>query len=649
MNIFDNIYQPKSSIATNSGSKRFFQPKLTINTPGDPYEQQADAMAEQVMRMKDPFIQPKPFITIQRKCAHCEEEEKNMQRKDNGQGETKEQDGFENYINNLQSSGQPMPAEVRNFYEPRFGYDFSSVKLHTDSMAAKSAQSINALAYTSGNNIVFNNGQYSPESESGKKLLAHELTHIVQQKAGRKMIQRACDPQDLPQYDKIAAQIPQLSLFQNVPVHADAIHTPQETRTMANDVITQARSRDDCLYYIRQLHLLFSTNESPPANIAAIWGPRLADAAQAEQARLGTPQGQQNANFEETLSANPARQWTPHTGQGGKIYNVDSTSLSNIVVKVKIKLSGQQQLVNQAKALEDGIEKRASRLGYTIDVEFVNSTGADVFEANVDTSQWPTSGNFSGDVEVMTHEVHHLLNLPDRYNYIESHSGNQEMYVANRIHWFVEEFNRPPDPNRFISFMGEGNLVTDIDICTVIQSGNVASCITQRQALRSTALTTKLRAGNKAQRVKEVLTGIIPVTLLDPRADPTTLPLAQDRIRRTAANIFGQAISDSDIETALDRMRWNLFSGQINMENVTDPQCQNDTIAIMNQPPTFIICPAFPGLAQDVQEREFIRMSYRMYQEFSTTGVRLRMLGNPMDPADAVKWAEFVVTAYNRI
>src|SRR5262249_51142380 len=76
--------------------------------------------------------------------------------------------------------------------------DFSDVKIHTDHAASKSAQSINALAYTTGNNIVFNQNQFSPESESGKKLLAHELTHVVQQQSGiaPKMIQceRELDP-----------------------------------------------------------------------------------------------------------------------------------------------------------------------------------------------------------------------------------------------------------------------------------------------------------------------------------------------------------------------------------------------------------------------------------------------------------------------
>ncbi len=168
---------------TTPKANLFIQPKLTINQPNDPYEQEADAMADKVMRMKQPGIQlkPMPISSVQRKCAHCEDEEK-MQRKEMNGNETAADNNLESYVGSLSNAGQYLPNEVRNFYEPKFGYDFSNVKVHTDGTAAKSAQSINALAYTSGNNIVFNNGQYAPGSDSGKRLLGHELTHVVQQK-----------------------------------------------------------------------------------------------------------------------------------------------------------------------------------------------------------------------------------------------------------------------------------------------------------------------------------------------------------------------------------------------------------------------------------------------------------------------------------
>ena len=163
----------------------FVQPKLAINNPNDAYEQEADAAADKIMHMQQPFIQSKamPLTFLQRKCAYCEEEEKKMQRKEINTKQATVNNSLENYVSTLSGGGKPLPNEVRNFYEPYFGYDFSNVKVHTDTVAAKSAQSINALAYTSGNNIVFNSGQYNPQTGAGKKLLAHELTHITQQNA----------------------------------------------------------------------------------------------------------------------------------------------------------------------------------------------------------------------------------------------------------------------------------------------------------------------------------------------------------------------------------------------------------------------------------------------------------------------------------
>ncbi len=81
----------------------------------------------------------------------------------------------------LRDPGAPLDQAARAFFEPRFGHDFSQVRVHTDTRAAESAQAVNAQAYTVGGDIVFGAGQYSPRSESGRHLLGHELTHVVQQ------------------------------------------------------------------------------------------------------------------------------------------------------------------------------------------------------------------------------------------------------------------------------------------------------------------------------------------------------------------------------------------------------------------------------------------------------------------------------------
>lgn len=88
----------------------------------------------------------------------------------------------------LHSSGQPLDAATRAFMEPRFGHDFSQVRVHTDSKAAESARAVNALAYTVGRDVVFGEGQYVPVTPIGKRLIAHELTHTIQQgKAGSRV------------------------------------------------------------------------------------------------------------------------------------------------------------------------------------------------------------------------------------------------------------------------------------------------------------------------------------------------------------------------------------------------------------------------------------------------------------------------------
>jgi len=82
----------------------------------------------------------------------------------------------------LRSPGQPLDPKTRAFMEPRFGHDFSRVRVHTDEKAAESARTLNALAYTAGRDVVFGTSQYAPETGTGQRVLAHELMHVVQSK-----------------------------------------------------------------------------------------------------------------------------------------------------------------------------------------------------------------------------------------------------------------------------------------------------------------------------------------------------------------------------------------------------------------------------------------------------------------------------------
>jgi hypothetical protein len=171
------------------------QPKLEINVPGDKYEQEADRVAEQVMRMPEPVVQRMPptqqpySFTVQRKCDACakEEEKETLQAKSAGNTGGIVAPGLAQQIQSTRGGGQPMDAATRSFMETRFGTDFGGVRIHTDINAALFSQRLQARAFTLGSDVYFNQGQYKPDSLEGKRLIAHELTHTIQQE---KWVQR---------------------------------------------------------------------------------------------------------------------------------------------------------------------------------------------------------------------------------------------------------------------------------------------------------------------------------------------------------------------------------------------------------------------------------------------------------------------------
>lgn len=225
----DPLHQLHHSIGNQAVTRLFqagaIQAKLTIGAPNDRYEQEADRVADQVMRMPESEVTGilRGSSKIQRKCAACASgqglcpkcagQEEGLQRKplastitpliqlQSGELEEDEKESLQAKeaagrtpevtpevqadINALRGGGQPLSESVRAFFEPRFGHGFSQVRVHTDSQAADTVQKVNARAFTIGRDIMFGAGQYSSETSVGKQLLAHELTHIVQQRAGK--------------------------------------------------------------------------------------------------------------------------------------------------------------------------------------------------------------------------------------------------------------------------------------------------------------------------------------------------------------------------------------------------------------------------------------------------------------------------------
>ena len=159
------------------------QPKLEVNTPGDEFEQEADRVADQVMRMPEPGLQR--ACSCGGKCPECSEEKRGglqvQTKREESQGPS-EPTAPPIVHDVLASSGRPLDSAARAFMEPRFGFDFSQVRVHAGPAAAESARSVQARAYTVGNQVVFGEGQYA--GTEGRKLLAHELTHVIQQGGG---------------------------------------------------------------------------------------------------------------------------------------------------------------------------------------------------------------------------------------------------------------------------------------------------------------------------------------------------------------------------------------------------------------------------------------------------------------------------------
>jgi hypothetical protein len=157
------------------------QAKLKVGAVNDPLEHEADRVADQVMRMPAPEVAPTSAPPrISRKCDACEEEK--LQMKEAGpQSAVGEAPGSVHEA--LSSPGQPLDAATRAYFEPRFGQDFSNVRVHTGGTAEQSARGLNAQGYTVGHNIVFGAGRFAPGTHEGQQLLAHELTHVVQQTA----------------------------------------------------------------------------------------------------------------------------------------------------------------------------------------------------------------------------------------------------------------------------------------------------------------------------------------------------------------------------------------------------------------------------------------------------------------------------------
>jgi hypothetical protein len=200
------------------------QSKSTVSSPDDPFEREAEDVADKVMRMTGPL----PLTCFLPANPHA-------------------------------GNGKLLPREVRSYFEPRFGQDFSDVRVHADGVAANAARAVEARAYTIGRDVVFASGEYRPGTLEGKRLLAHELAHVVQQRQGlsrgilmrqpalaKQVPPRASTVQEAAEFlEDMARFIERARSFASIVMGSTprAPVTPA-ARKRAHDVLNQQRLRD---------------------------------------------------------------------------------------------------------------------------------------------------------------------------------------------------------------------------------------------------------------------------------------------------------------------------------------------------------------------------------------------------------------------
>ena len=175
-----------SLIPAHSKTSHRLQTKLTVNAPGDVFEREADRVSERVTSMPE----PRPHLAREwgaggrvwqgERATATPLQVRRVEADDAGR--TVAAPVVDEV---LRSAGRPLDSATRNFMETRFGHDFSAVRVHTDARAAYAASAVAARAFTSGRDIVFGAGEYAPQTVRGRRILSHELTHVMQQAGGR--------------------------------------------------------------------------------------------------------------------------------------------------------------------------------------------------------------------------------------------------------------------------------------------------------------------------------------------------------------------------------------------------------------------------------------------------------------------------------
>ncbi|WP_199317197.1 eCIS core domain-containing protein [Planktothricoides raciborskii] len=297
------------------------QAKLTIGEPNDKYEQEADTVAQDVVqRLHSPLSEAPPETAVQRETEAGKDKLQRkpiLQRTHAVGGEPASAD-LEGAINRAKGGGQPLEAGLQRSMSQAMGADFSGVRVHTDSHADELNQSIQAKAFTTGQDVFFKQGAYQPGSRGGQELIAHELTHVVQQGGGQ--VQRKSHSSG----ENIGETTPAIA-----PI----------TRSVANNVAQKKTSGTFSIQFV----------DNRPEAIAQ---------RKLQEMANNSPQTQQTSQLQAIADNYSDQQQQPSQKKASEIAQLkDKSIFQSVVQRVKNKASGKEKFEEQMKAMNEMIEK----------------------------------------------------------------------------------------------------------------------------------------------------------------------------------------------------------------------------------------------------------------------------------------------------
>lgn len=370
--------------------------------------------------------------------------------------------------------GEPLDGQTRVEMESTFGIDFGQFRVHSNAEAVLSAESIGANAYTRGDRIVFGPGNYRPSTTAGRRLLAHELGHVVEQSGQGPMVQRDAKDDEA----KAKAEKEAQDLEKQILAHSEYKKLSSGSQAKVWMVFSLAKktpagtSKGQRHYFLKNMLLLLDTAFNGKSTGKEEYGcsPEVEkkNREAVEKAVKSETQFENPfASLEEDVVATGTKKVT-RFGQGSKKFLVDRSDPRNLRVQMKVKLNGKPEEVESIKKLEDAIEWSSHTKGYWLDIVFVDKAGPDVFEFSVKFCEWANSGNWASGPTTLSHEVHHALGLPDRYDYIEAHAANKDMDRPMRVHWFLQQMYKAQSVRDPHSKMARNtNPLLAEDVCAV--------------------------------------------------------------------------------------------------------------------------------------------------------------------------------------